>query len=189
MPFLARGDPSCQSFSALLTDPGPLDDQYPAIATLVPVDEEVNVAETTSQRIRTTAPPELVYEIAADVPGYPDWASGMRESEVLEWDGDGMAVRASFVVDAMIRRISYVLRYSYDAGEISWVAEPGPDIRDMEGKYEFYETDDGGTEIVYTLSVTPAFSLPGLLRRQAEKQIISSALKGLKAEAERRLGT
>ena len=145
------------------------------------------MAETTSQSIRTAAPPELVFEIASDVPRYPEWAAGMKEAEVLEWDDDGMAVRASFVVDMAIRRISYVLRYAYDAGEISWEAEPGSDIKEMEGKYEFYETDDGGTEIHYTLSVTPAFSLPGILRRQAAKQIINSALKGLKAEAERRM--
>jgi uncharacterized membrane protein len=146
------------------------------------------VAESTSKTIRTAAPPELVYEIAADVDGLPAWASGIKESEVLEWDEDGMAARASFVADAMIRRISYVLQYSYDAGEISWVAEPGPDIKEMEGKYEFYETEDGGTEIHYSLTVTPGFPVPGLLRRQAEKQIINSALNDLKAEAERRMG-
>ena len=49
----------------------------------------------------------------------------------------------------------------------------------MEGSYEFNELDDGGTEVVYALQVEPAFTVPGFLRRQAEKQIVSSALRGL----------
>jgi hypothetical protein len=32
--------------------------------------------------------------------------------------------------------------------------------------------------------VEPAFTVPGFLRRQAEKQIVSSALRGLKHHAE-----
>jgi len=32
--------------------------------------------------------------------------------------------------------------------------------------------------------VDPAFSIPGFLRRQAEKQIVGTALRGLKKRAE-----
>ena len=66
----------------------------------------------------------------------------------------------------------------------SWSAEPGDDITAMDGSYQFNELDDGGTEVLYALRVDPAFSLPGFLRRQAEKQIVSSALRGLKRRAE-----
>jgi len=44
--------------------------------------------------------------------------------------------------------------------------------------------ESGGTEVLYALRVEPAFTVPGFLRRQAEKQIVSSALRGLKKRAE-----
>lgn len=142
------------------------------------------MAEGTVQTIQTSAAPEVVFAVASDVAAYPHWASGVREAEVLEMDEDQRPLRARFVIDGIIREITYTLRYSYDDGEMSWVAEPGDDIEEMEGKYEFYQLDDGGTEIVYALKVQPAFSVPGFLRRQAERQIVGTALRGLKAQAE-----
>jgi hypothetical protein len=38
--------------------------------------------------------------------------------------------------------------------------------------------------VLFALRVDPAFTVPGFLRRQAEKQIVSSALRGLKRRAE-----
>ena len=42
----------------------------------------------------------------------------------------------------------------------------------------------GGTAIAYALRVAPNFSVPGFLRRQAEKQIVQAALRGLRLRAE-----
>jgi hypothetical protein len=42
---------------------------------------------------------------------------------------------------------------------------------------------DGATEVVYALSVEPNFTVPGFLRRQAEKQIVTTALRGLRKRA------
>jgi hypothetical protein len=67
---------------------------------------------------------------------------------------------------------------------MSWNAVPGSDIKDMEGYYEFNLREEGGTEIVYALRVEPAFVVPGFLRRQAEKQIVQAALRGLRRRAE-----
>jgi hypothetical protein len=44
----------------------------------------------------------------------------------------------------------------------------------------FASSDDGGTEVVYSLTVEPKFIIPGFIRRQAEKQIVSTALRGLR---------
>ena len=104
---------------------------------------------------------------------------------MLEENEDGYPVRARLVVDGIIRTLSYVLNYTYDGiAKIEWVAEPGDDISEMEGRYEFYELEDGEVEVVYALKVAPNFQVPGLLRRQAEKQIVSTALRGLRDRAE-----
>ena len=65
-----------------------------------------------------------------------------------------------------------------------WVAEPGPDLKELEGSYVFNEVADGRTEVVYGLKVEPSFTIPGFLRRQAEKQFVGTALRGLRKRVE-----
>jgi len=85
----------------------------------------------------------------------------------------------------MIKEIAYDLDYEYEPPRrMSWTAVPGDDIRQMVGSYELTELEGGGTDVVYALMVEPEFKVPGFLRRQAEKQLISSALRGLKKRVE-----
>jgi hypothetical protein len=56
------------------------------------------------------------------------------------------------------------------------------DVKTLEGSYTFNPVD-GATEVVYALSVEPNFTVPGFLRRQAEKQIVTTALRGLRKRA------
>ncbi len=141
--------------------------------------------EGTIRRSETTASPEAVFDVAADLAAYTEWTTGVASVEVLEVDEAGLAMRARFELDGFIKRISYELHYEYTRPSlISWMAVPGDDIEEMQGRYEFHAKDDGGTEIVYALRVAPAFTVPGFLRRQAEKQIVTNALRGLRRRAE-----
>ena len=141
--------------------------------------------EGTIRSTETTASPEVVFSVAADLAGYPSWATGVNDVEILERDELGRARRARFEIEGFIKRIRYELEYEYEPPRrILWRAIPGPDIRDMEGSYTFTPIDPEGTEIVYALRVEPAFTVPGFLRRQAEKQIVASALRELKRYAE-----
>jgi ribosome-associated toxin RatA of RatAB toxin-antitoxin module len=133
----------------------------------------------------STASPEEVFAVAVDLARYPEWAAGVNAVEVLETDARGRPARARFEIEGFVKRISYELRYDYDEPRrMEWWAVPGDDIREMHGSYEFNPLEGGGTEIVYALRVEPAFTVPGFLRRQAEKQIVSSALRGLRRRAE-----
>ncbi len=140
----------------------------------------------TVRTIESSATPEEVFAVAADVEDYPSWVSAVKEVEVLETTDDGRPRRARMSVDIMIKQITYVLGYEWDAPHaFEWTAEPGPDLNALDGRYEFNEIEDGGTEIVYALRVEPSFSMPGFLRKQAEKQIVGTALRELKRQAER----
>ncbi|HEX5630479.1 MAG TPA: SRPBCC family protein [Acidimicrobiia bacterium] len=142
--------------------------------------------EGTVRTSEANASPEAVFAVASDLAAYPEWATGVAAVEILETDDSGRPRRARFEVDGFIKRISYELVYEYDAPyRISWRAIPGDDIREMEGYYEF-RPREGATEIVYALRVEPAFVVPGFLRRQAEKQIVQAALRGLRRRAEER---
>ena len=141
--------------------------------------------EGTVQSIEVSADAQTVYEVALDLDAYPEWATGVKEVEIHEEDEFGRPVRVSFVADAMIKEISYTLLYRYDLDNgFSWSAEPGRDINAMEGSYKFTDLEEGGTEVLYALKVEPAFTVPGFLRRQAEKQIVNNALRGLKKRSE-----
>lgn len=143
------------------------------------------MAASTVQTIEIDAPPGEIFSVAADVARYPEWATGIKQAEVLESDGDGRPRRVAFRVDGMVKEIGYTLVYSYDEpATITWEAEPGPDIKEMEGSYTFNPLDSGRTEVVYALRAEPAFSIPGFLRKQVEKQIVGTALRGLRSRVE-----
>lgn len=138
------------------------------------------MAEGTFSTLEIDADAEVLYDTAADVASYPDWASGVREVEVLETDEEGRVSRARFVLEGFIKEIEYVLKYRHDRpGMLSWVAEESKDLEMLEGSYRF-TPKDGATEVVYSLTVEPNFTIPGFIKRQAEKQIVTTALRGLR---------
>jgi len=139
------------------------------------------MAEGTFSTLEIDATPEELYDVAADVAAYPEWASGVKEVEVLDLDSEGRVDRARFVLEGFVKEIEYVLKYNHDRPNVlSWVAEQSDDLEMLEGSYQFGATEDGATEVVYSLSVEPNFTLPGFIKRQAEKQIVTTALRGLR---------
>ncbi len=141
--------------------------------------------EGTVQRVEVSADPQHVYEVALDLEAYTEWAGGVKFVEVTSEDEHGRPATADFVIDAMIKEISYTLEYDYgyDNG-FAWSAIPNADLKSLNGRYEFNPLAEGCCEVVYALKVDPAFTVPGFLRRQAEKQIVGTALRGLKKRAE-----
>ncbi len=141
--------------------------------------------EGTVQRVEVSAEPQHVYEVALDLEAYTQWAGGVKSVVVTSEDESGRPVSADFVVEAMIKVISYTLEYDYgyDNG-FAWSAIPNDDLKSLEGRYEFNALGEGHCEVVYALKVDPAFSVPGFLRRQAENHIVGAALRGLKQRAE-----
>jgi ribosome-associated toxin RatA of RatAB toxin-antitoxin module len=138
------------------------------------------MAEGTFQSLEIDAPAELLYDTAADIASYPEWATGVKEVEVLERNAEGQVARARFVIEVMVKEIEYVLKYDHDRpNRLSWVAEESEDLKMLEGSYAFTPSE-GSTEVLYGLTVEPNFSMPGFLRRQAEKQIVTTALRGLR---------
>ncbi len=143
------------------------------------------MAESTVQSIDVRATPEACFEVAADIAAYPDWATGVRSTEVLEETSEGRVHRATFVIDGMVKEIEYSLTYQYDfPTEMTWSADPGDDIKELEGSYRFEIVDPDHTRVTYALRAEPAFSIPGFLRRQVEKQIVTTALRGLRTRVE-----
>jgi Polyketide cyclase / dehydrase and lipid transport len=123
--------------------------------------------------------------VIADFPAYPQWAAALRSADVLEAGDDGLARRVRLNLDAGLIKDSYVLAYTWDGDSaVTWeLAEQGLVISEMDGGYRLTDRD-AGTEVSYELAVGVKMPMPGMLKRKAEKMIIDTALKGLKARAE-----
>jgi hypothetical protein len=143
------------------------------------------MADMTSSSITVLAARARVMGVIADFGSYPEWATGVRSTEVLEVTLDGRPLRVRFGLDAGVIRDSYVLAYEWDGdAAVRWqLREPGSMVTEMSGAYVL--TDDGaGTKVSYELAVGTRVPMIGLLKRRAEKTIIDTALKGLKSRAE-----
>ena len=143
------------------------------------------MANKTASSITVAAPKSDVMAVIADFADYPRWAAALRSADVLEAGPDGRAARVRFMLDAGVLRDTYVLAYTWDDDEqVTWqLAEPGTVIAEMTGAYHL--ADHGaGAEVNYELTVDVRIPMPGLLKRKAEKMIIDTALKGLKARTE-----
>lgn len=138
---------------------------------------------TSSIDVDATA--EELFAIVTDIEAYPEWLSDVKGVEVLERDAQGRPLASTMTVDVTIREVTYTLDYEYEGNErMSWTSRPGGDVKSIEGSYTFEISDDGGTTVVYELSIDPGFPVPGFLLKRATKHITGAALDGLKARAE-----
>jgi ribosome-associated toxin RatA of RatAB toxin-antitoxin module len=146
----------------------------------------VTVAELATERMIMRASPEHCYEVVTDFERYLEWASDIKQVEVVEREADGRPAAVAFRAAAFGRSTSYTLAYDYAAapGELTWVQTQGDLTSRLDGAYVFEPTGDGDTEVVYRLVVELKVPIPGFVKRRAEGRIMHTALKNLKARVE-----
>jgi ribosome-associated toxin RatA of RatAB toxin-antitoxin module len=142
------------------------------------------VADSVKDSIDVNASAEEIFAVATDFETYPEWNPNIKETKIGSTDDDGRGATVWFRVDAKIREINYTLEYDYgNAPEgFSWSLVDG-NIKKLDGSYTFDEFDDV-TEVRYEMEIDPGFPVPGFLKKQAEKQIVRSALEDLKKRVE-----
>jgi ribosome-associated toxin RatA of RatAB toxin-antitoxin module len=142
------------------------------------------VADSVKDSIDVNATAEEIFAVATDFETYPEWNPNIKETKIGSTDTEGRGATVWFRVDAKIREINYTLEYDYgNAPEgFSWTLVEG-NIKKLDGSYTFDEFDDV-TEVRYEMEIDPGFPVPGFLKKQAEKQIVRSALEDLKKRVE-----
>ena len=147
------------------------------------------MADKTNSSIAIAVPREAVMAVIAGFDAYPEWATGVRSTEVLDRNADGRANRVRFSLDAGMIKDSYVLGYDWDGdAQVSWeLAQAGSVVSEMSGAYRLANRG-GTTEVRYELAVGIRIPMIGMFKRRAEKMIIDTALKGLKSRAEATVG-
>ncbi len=143
------------------------------------------MAEHAEGSIEVAATPAQVMAVVADFEAYPDWVASMEEVEVLARDRRGRGTRVAFRLGTPVGEQAYTLAYRYRPGDagVSWTYVEGT-LQDLAGSYALEPAGDGATRVTYQLEVDLGMPLPGLLRRQAAKQIVRSALGDLKRRVE-----
>jgi carbon monoxide dehydrogenase subunit G len=144
------------------------------------------MAERTEGSIEIEATPAQIMEVLTDFGAYPRWAQGVKKAKVLNRDIQGRATEVSMEAGQMGINASYTLRYKYlpKQGGLSWTSkEASGAVKDLTGEY-ILEPEGGLTRVTYRLTMVPAISLGGFMKRQAERTIINTALGGLKKRVE-----
>lgn len=140
------------------------------------------MADTGSATIDVAATPDRIMEVVTDIESYPDWMSAFKEASVIETDDEGRPKRAKFEVDARIKVVNYTLEYTYTDNSIAWKSVEG-NVKQIEGSYSF-EANGDETKVTYEYAIDPGFAVPGFLRKQGVKMMVSGALNDLKKRAE-----
>ena len=144
------------------------------------------MADSVKDSIDVNATADEIFEVASDFEAYPEWNSNIKRVEIKETDEEGRATQVFYEVDAKVKTVTYTLQYDYSNApqSFSWDLVDGS-VKELSGSYSFDEFDDV-TEVQYETRIDPGFPLPGLLKRQAEKQIVRGALADLKKRVESR---
>ncbi|HEX7661069.1 MAG TPA: SRPBCC family protein [Pseudonocardiaceae bacterium] len=143
------------------------------------------MAEQSTQSIEIDAPPARILAVISDFAAYPEWANAVKETQVLTEGSDGRPEQVKFILDAGPIKDEYTLSYRWPADGlgVSWSLVKGQMQKAQEGSYTMRPRGER-TEVTYTLAVTLAIPLLGLLRRKAERVVMDTALKELKRRVE-----
>jgi ribosome-associated toxin RatA of RatAB toxin-antitoxin module len=145
------------------------------------------MADRTESSIVVAAEPAAVMGVIADLEAYPEWSSDVKSVEVLSvYEDDDRPAEARFVIDSGAFKDDYSLEYAWTGDEhVSWaMSVAGSLLKTLDGEYALAATGDGSTLVTYRLTVEVKIPMIGMIKRKAEKVIVDTALKGLKARVE-----
>jgi ribosome-associated toxin RatA of RatAB toxin-antitoxin module len=142
------------------------------------------VADQTESSILIDATPDRVMNVIADLAAYPQWSDGISEVTVLT-ESQGRPETARFELASGPIKDTYELTYDWVGdSHVSWQLTRGDMLRAMDGSYDLSQSASGQTEVRYRLVVDVKVPMIGMIKRKAEKVIVDTALRGLKARVE-----
>jgi uncharacterized membrane protein len=130
------------------------------------------------------APVDKIVEALTGFDEFPDWQSAVMECEVLERDDEGRGTRVRMKVDAKVKKVEYIVRYSYDLPNgLGWEQESG-DLQENTGVYRFSPREDGGTDVTVDIVAEVGFYVPGPMKKLIREQSLKNSMRELKKRVE-----
>jgi uncharacterized membrane protein len=140
--------------------------------------------DTTGLTDLVNAPVDKIIDALTDFETFPEWQGSVLECEVLERDGDGRGSLIRMKVDAKIRKVDYVVRYSYDLPNgFHWDQESG-DLKENTGRYTFRPREDGSTDVTVDIVAEVGFFVPGPMKNLIREQSLKNSMRELKKRVE-----
>ena len=128
---------------------------------------------------------EVCFGALLEYETFPDWQRAVKETDVLTRDDAGRGRDVKFVIDARVKQVRYVLRYSYEApGWIGWEYVEG-DVKDVGGEFVLEQADDGVTLATYRIALDPGVWLPGPIKKVLTDQVMKGAVDDLRRRVTR----
>jgi uncharacterized membrane protein len=126
------------------------------------------------------APPDKIIAALTDFESFPEWQAAVMECEVLERDAEGRGSLVRMKVDAKVRKVEYVVRYTYELPHgLSWEQVSG-DLKENTGRYTFAPREDGSTEVTVDIVAEVGFFVPGPMKKLIREQSLKNSLRELK---------
>ena len=142
------------------------------------------MADRVTETTTIAASPEEIRAVLLDFERYPEWATDLKEVEVLSTDDDDQPLEVRYRAAGMGRSTSYTLRYDLsDPSVVAWKLTQGDITRKLDGHYAMTEAGEG-TEVAYQLEAELVVPLPGFIKRRTQGRIMHTALGELKARVE-----
>jgi len=143
------------------------------------------MSDEARESIHVEGTPQRCYEVATDFDRYPEWATDVKEIEVLDRDEHGRGTLVRYRISALGKTISYTLEYDYAAapGGFTWTLDKADYLTRLDGAYRF-DAGATGTDVGYVLSVDISLPLPGFMKRAAAGMIVNNAMKQFKVYLE-----
>jgi uncharacterized membrane protein len=130
------------------------------------------------------AAPDECFDALLDYESFAGWQRAVKSVAVLDRDDEGRGRDVEFHIDAKVREVRYVLRYSYDPpGWIGWELVEG-DVKEVGGEFLLDDAGDGRTLATYRVELDPGVWLPGPLKKVLTDQVMKGAVDDLKRRVE-----
>jgi hypothetical protein len=136
------------------------------------------------QQIVIEAEPHACFDALVDYDTFPQWQDPVKHAEVLNRYDDGRGRDVEFEIDAKVKTVRYVLRYSYEEPHrITWEYVEG-DVKEVDGEYVLEDRGDGTTLATYSLHIDPGVWVPGPLQKVLNEQVMRRSMEDLKRRVE-----
>ncbi len=135
------------------------------------------------------APIDQVWEVVADVEGWPEWQATITEIDVEERDAANRPALCEVVFDAKVQTIRTVQRVHYESPHrLAFTQERGS-LKELAGSWRLEDLGDGRTRATYALDVEPGGMLSMLITGSVEQKLRGTLVDKLPGELKARAET
>ena len=125
------------------------------------------------------ATPEDCFAALLDYESFPEWQRAVKSVDVMTRDDQGRGRDVEFHIDAKVKQVRYVLRYSYEPPHVvTWEYVEG-DVKDVSGEFLLEPAGNGATRATYRIGLDAGIWMPGPIRKVLTDQVMKGAVDDL----------